>query len=153
MALISGKPAPAFSLKDQDNNTVKLSDFSGRKILVYFYPRANTPGCTTQSCEIQEALPDLSAAGVDAVGISPDEPEAQKKFADNYGLTFPLLADTDHAVADSWGTWGEKSMYGNKFMGIIRSAFLIDENGIVIESWYKISPKKTVPTVRKALAG
>ncbi len=130
-----------------------LSDFAGRKLLVYFYPKADTPGCTTQSCAVRDAREDLSSLGMDVVGISPDEPLAQSKFDQKFGLGFPLLADTDHAVAEAYGVWGEKMNYGKKYWGIIRSSFLIDESGRVEQAWYKVSPKDTVPKARKALAG
>ena len=146
-----GAKAPAFELKNQDGNVTALSDFKGRKVLVYFYPKASTPGCTTQSCAVSESLAALSAAGVDAVGISPDKPSAQKKFDDKYGLGFPLLADEDHAVAEAFQVWGEKSMYGKTYMGIVRSAFLVDESGMLEGVWYKVSPKDPVQKVNSAL--
>ena len=146
-----GAKAPAFELKNQDGNVTALSDFKGRKVLVYFYPKASTPGCTTQSCAVSESLSALSDAGVDAVGISPDKPAAKKKFDDKYGLGFPLLADEDHAVAEAFQVWGEKSMYGKTYMGIVRSAFLVDESGMLEGVWYKVSPKDTVPNVTSAL--
>jgi thioredoxin-dependent peroxiredoxin len=151
MALTAGDKAPAFTLLDQDGSKVKLSDFKGRKVLVYFYPKADTPGCTTQSCGLRDVLGDIGDTAV--VGISPDEPEKQKRFDDKYGLGFPLLADEDHAVAEKYGAWGEKSMYGKKYLGIIRSAFLIDEAGKVAEAWPKISPKDTPKKLLKALEG
>ena len=143
--------APEFALRDQDGNTVSLGQFKGRKLLVYFYPKADTPGCTAQSCGVRDAMPDLSKLGTAAVGVSPDKPDKQKKFAQKYVLSFPLLSDQDHAVAEAWGAWGEKSMYGKKYEGIIRSAFLIDEKGAVIEAWYKVSPQDTVPGALAAL--
>ena len=146
-----GAKAPAFELKNQDGTVTSLSDFKGRKVLVYFYPKASTPGCTTQSCAVSESLAALGAAGVDAVGISPDKPAAQKKFDDTYGLGFPLLADEDHAVAEAFQVWGEKSMYGKTYMGIVRSAFLVDERGMLEGVWYKVSPKDTVPNVKRAV--
>ncbi len=149
--LRSGDPAPAFSLLDQDGTTVNLTDFAGRKLLVYFYPKADTPGCTTQSCAVRDARADLASLGVDVVGISPDQPDAQSRFDQKFGLGFPLLSDPDHAVADAYGAWGEKSSYGKKYQGIIRSSFLIAEDGRVEQAWYKVSPKDTVPKARAAL--
>jgi len=149
--LKSGASAPAFSLLDQDGKTVQLSDFAGRKLLLYFYPKADTPGCTTQACSIRDAMPDLASLGIAAVGISPDEPAELKKFIDKYGLNFPLLSDPDHKTADAYGTWGEKSTYGKTYEGIIRSSFLLDEQGRVVQAWYKISPKNTVPFAKEAL--
>ena len=149
--LTSGDKAPNFKLKDQDGSMVKLSDFKGKKLLLYFYPKANTSGCTTQSRNVSEALPELSRLKVAAAGISPDDPKAQKKFDDKNDLGFPLLSDPDHAVADAYGVWGEKSMYGKKFKGIIRSAFLIDEKGKITEAWYKVSPKDTIPKALGAI--
>ena len=149
--LTAGVTAPAFELADQNGATVTLEGFRGRKLLIYFYPKADTPGCTIQSCAVSEALPDLVSSGVAAVGISPDEPTAQKKFDEKYSLGFPLLCDTEHVMAEAYGVWAEKSMYGRKYMGIVRSAFLIDETGVIQEVWYKVSPKDTVPNVQKAL--
>jgi peroxiredoxin Q/BCP len=148
-----GDKAPAFALKDQSGRTIKLSDFKGQKVLVYFYPRADTPGCTTQSCAVRDARKNLAKRGVAAVGISPDTPEAQKKFDVKYGLKFPLLADPDHAVAEAWGVWGKKSMYGKTYFGIIRSSFLVDEKGKIAGAWYKVSPADTVPEAMELLAG
>jgi peroxiredoxin Q/BCP len=150
--LQSGASAPAFSLLDQDGNEVRLSDFAGKKLLLYFYPKADTPGCTTQACSIRDAMPDLSAAGIEAVGVSPDKPEALKKFKSKYELNFPLLSDPEHAIADSYGVWGEKSRYGKKYQGITRSSFLLDGGGKVIRSWYNVKPEDTVPFARQALA-
>lgn len=151
--LQSAAAAPAFSLFDQDGNTVNLSEFTGKKLLLYFYPKADTPGCTTQACSIRDEMPNLSALGIAAVGISPDKPEKLKRFRDKYDLNFPLLSDPDHKTADAYGTWGKKSMYGKEYEGIIRSSFLIDEEGMVIRAWYKVSPKETVPLATEALAG
>ncbi|NIS60621.1 MAG: thioredoxin-dependent thiol peroxidase [Proteobacteria bacterium] len=149
--LKAGDMAPNFELEDQNGRKVKLSDFRGRKVLLYFYPKANTPGCTTQACSVRDARGDLDPMGVAAVGISPDTPDQQKKFDEKYGLGFPLLSDTDHSVADAYGVWGEKSMYGKKYEGIIRSSFLIGEEGKILQTWYKVSPKDTVPNARQAL--
>ena len=141
MALSPGDKAPAITLIDQSGNTVKLKDFKGRKVLVFFYPKADTPGCTTQACGMRDILGDIGDTAV--LGISPDKPAKQAKFDEKYGLGFPLLADEDHAVAEAYGAWGEKSMYGKKYLGIIRSAFLIDEKGKIEQAWPKISPKDT----------
>ncbi len=151
-ALGVGAEASKFSLKDQNGDTVKLSDYKGRRVLVYFYPKASTSGCTTQACAVRDAMPELSQAGVAAIGISPDQPDAQKKFDDKHKLSFPLLSDPDHKVAEAWGVWGEKSMYGKTYEGIIRSAFLVDADGRIEQAWYKISPGDTVPSVMSALA-
>ena len=149
MALEPGDKAPTFTLLDQSGTKVKLGDFKGRKVLVYFYPKADTPGCTTQACGLRDAAPDLGDTVV--LGISPDPPARQKKFDDKYSLGFPLLADEDHAVADAYGAWGEKSMYGKKYQGIIRSAFLVDEKGKIEQAWPKISPKDTPLKLKQAL--
>ena len=149
--LKEGSKAPAFALQDQDGKTVKLADFKGRKLLVYFYPKADTPGCTTQSCSVRDSKKDLAKLGVAVVGISPDKPSKQLAFDQKYGLGFPLLSDADHAVAEKYGVWGEKVNYGRTYMGIIRSSFLIDENGKIGRAWYKVSPKDTIPNARAAL--
>jgi peroxiredoxin Q/BCP len=149
--LKKGDQAPMFDLKDQDGKKVTLSDFKGKKLLLYFYPKANTGGCTKQAVSVRDARQDLNKLGVAAAGISPDLPDAQKKFDAKQGLGFPLLSDPDHKVADAYGTWGEKSMYGKKYEGIIRSSFLIGEDGQIIEGWYRVSPKDTIPKALKAL--
>jgi peroxiredoxin Q/BCP len=149
--LDKGEISPDFSLEDQNGNIVNLSDYRGRKVLLYFYPKANTPGCTTQSCEVRDAKDDFNATGVDVIGISPDTVRRQKNFDEKHSLNFPLLSDEDHKVAELYGVWGEKKLYGKVYMGIIRSSFLIDEDGKIIESWYKISPKKTVPEAKSFL--
>ena len=146
-----GDKAPAFSLQDQSGKTVTLAQFKGRKLLVYFYPKANTPGCTVQSCSVRDARPALAKKGTAVVGVSPDKPSAQLKFDEKFGLGFPLLADTEHAMAEAYGVWGEKSMYGKKYFGIIRSSFLIDEKGRIAGAWYKVSPGDTVPEAMEAL--
>jgi peroxiredoxin Q/BCP len=151
MTLKAGDPAPDFALADQAGKTVKLKDFRGKKVILYFFPRADTPGCTTQACSLRDAQEPLQVAGAAVIGISPDKPDAQAKFDTKYGLGFTLLSDPDHAVADAYGAWGERSMYGKKYMGIVRSAFVIDEKGKVVEPFYKISPKDTVPKALKAL--
>jgi peroxiredoxin Q/BCP len=138
-------------LKDQNGKPVRLSAFKGKRVVVYFYPKADTPGCTTQSCALSEAMPDLKKLKTVVIGISPDASEKQKKFDTKYKLGFPLLADEEHKVADAWGAWGEKTLYGRKYMGVIRSAFVIDEQGKIAAAFYKVSPKDTVPKVTRAL--
>lgn len=149
--LDSGEKAPNFKLTDQDEKQVKLEDFKRKKLLVYFYPKADTPGCTKQSCNVRDAREELADLGVEVVGISPDTPAKQKKFDDKHGLGFSLLSDQDNTIAKTYGAWGEKSMYGKKYEGIIRSSLLIDEQGKVIETWYKVSPKDTVAKALKTL--
>lgn len=146
-----GEPAPLFDLLDQQGQAVKLTDFKGKKVLLFFYPKALTSGCTKQACSIRDARSELADLGVVGLGISPDPVDLQNKFDTKHSLGFPLLSDLDHAVADSYGVWGEKSMYGKKYEGIIRSAFLIDENSMIIQAWYKVSPEQTVPKAREAL--
>jgi peroxiredoxin Q/BCP len=149
--LTSGQKAPDFSLSDQNGRTVTLSDFHGRKVLLYFYPKADTPGCTTQSCAVRDARQDLKKLKVDVLGLSPDAPEDQKKFDIKFTLGFPLLADIDHRTADAYGVWGEKTNYGKTYKGIIRSSFLVDEQGVVLRAWYNVKPEDTVPKAREAL--
>jgi peroxiredoxin Q/BCP len=146
-----GESAPTFTLADQTGRPVSLADHAGHPVLVYFYPKADTPGCTTQACGLRDALPDLGDVVV--LGISPDPPERQAKFDQKYGLGFPLLSDVDHAVAEAYGAWGERSMYGKTYMGVIRSAFLVDEEGRIERAWPKISPKDTPVELARALAG
>jgi peroxiredoxin Q/BCP len=151
--LTVGDKAPAIALKDQNGKLVRLSSFKGKNVVVYFYPKADTPGCTTQSCNLRDAFPQLKKLNAVVLGISPDPPEKQKKFDDKYKLKFPLLADEEHKVAEAYGVWGEKSLYGRKFMGIIRSAFVVDEKGKLSGVFYKVSPKDTVPKAEAALRG
>jgi len=150
--LAVGDKAPAFALKDQQGKLVRLSNFKGQRVVVYFYPKADTPGCTQQSCNLQDAFPKLKKLKAVVVGISPDPVEKQLKFAQKYGLKFPLLADTDHETAQAWGVWAQKSLYGRKFMGIVRSAFVVDDHGKLAGVFYKISPKDTVPKVEGVLS-
>ena len=145
-----GERAPAFNLTDQHGNKVRLSSFKGRPVLVYFYPKADTPGCTTQSCGLRDIATDIGDTVI--VGISPDAPDKLAAFDEKYGLGFTLLADPEHKTAEAYGVWGEKSMYGKTYLGIVRSALLIDEKGKVAESWPKISPKDTPKKLLKALA-
>ena len=147
--LQNGDPAPDFDLLDQDENHVKLADLRGRKVLVYFYPKADTPGCTKQACGLNDVLGDVGDTVI--LGISPDKPSKQLKFAQKYGLGFQLLSDPDHATAEAFDVWKEKSMYGRKYLGIERSAFLLDEQGKVADAWYKISPADTPKKLLAAL--
>ncbi|MEN9802900.1 MAG: hypothetical protein RLZ37_2025 [Actinomycetota bacterium] len=147
--LSSGDKAPSFSLVDQTGEKVSLSKYKGRKVLVYFYPKADTPGCTEQSCLLRDISGKIGTTAI--IGISPDAPAKQQKFADKYDLPFPLLADETHSVSEAYGVWQEKSMYGRKYMGIVRSAFLIDEKGKFEHAWYKVSPKDTPLNLLKAL--
>ncbi len=149
--LVPGEAAPPFALRDQHEATVELEDFRGRKVLVYFYPEADTPGCTTQSCDLRDHRQDFDGIGVDVVGISPDAPDKQLAFDRKYNLGFPLLADEDHAVAEAWGTWRERSRDGGTYMGIVRSSFLVDEDGRIEQAWYAVTPKDTVPNALAAL--
>ncbi|MDA8300628.1 MAG: thioredoxin-dependent thiol peroxidase [Actinomycetota bacterium] len=145
-----GERAPAFSLPDQSGQTVSLAGFRGRRVLVYFYPKADTPGCTTQACGLRDVLGDVGGTAV--VGISPDPPERQAAFDKKYTLGFPLLSDEDHSVAEAYGVWVERSMYGRKFMGIERSAFLVGPDGALEQVWYKVAPAATASNLLKALA-
>ena len=146
-----GDKSPSFSLPDQNGKTVSLSNFKGKKLIVYFYPKADTPGCTRQACSIRDARPDLASLGIKAVGISPDKPDKQKKFDEKYELGFPLLSDPDHSTSTAYGVWGEKIRCGKMCEGITRSSFLIDETGKIIDVWYNIKPEDTVPKALKAL--
>jgi peroxiredoxin Q/BCP len=150
--LAEGDAAPNFTLPDQDGNEVALSDLRGETVVLYFYPRADTPGCTTQACGVRDRSDEYAAAGARVIGVSPDEPAALKKFAGKYDLGFTLLGDADHAVADSYGAWGEKSMYGKKYMGMLRSSFIIDPQGKIAGVFPKVQPKKHDALILKALA-
>ncbi len=149
--LAEGDAAPDFALLDQNGEGVKLSALRGETIVLYFYPRADTPGCTTQACGVRDRGDEYDAAGARVIGVSPDEPEALKKFAGKYDLDFTLLADPDHAVAEAYDAWGEKSMYGKKYMGVLRTTFIIDPEGRIARVFPKVQPKKHDDLVLKAL--
>jgi thioredoxin-dependent peroxiredoxin len=149
--LSEGDKAPSFTLPDQNGEKVKLSDLKGQTVVLYFYPKANTSGCTTQACGVRDRKADYAAAGARVIGISPDEVKDVDKFAGKYDLDFTLLADADHAVAEKYGTWVEKSMYGNKYMGVARATFIIDPKGKIAKVFPKVQPKKHDDLVLKAL--
>ena len=139
MSLIDpGKKAPAFSLKDQKGDTHRLSDYEGRPVILYFYPKDDTPGCTQETCEFQERLPKLKPTKAAVLGVSILDEKSKAKFANKHGITFPLLADADHAVAEKYGVWQEKARYGRKYMGIVRTTYLIDAEGKVAKRWDKV---------------
>lgn len=146
-----GDKAPAFSLSDADGATVKLSDFKGRKVIVYFYPAASTPGCTKQACAFRDSLAELNDVDIDVVGISPDKPEKLAKFRDAESLTFPLLSDPDRKVLTAWGTFGEKKMYGKTVQGVIRSTFLVDESGKIAVANYNVKAASTASAIQKLI--
>ena len=149
MAAEVGKRAPAFTLPDQNEESVRLSALKGRRVLVYFYPRADTPGCTTQACGLRDISGDIGDTMI--VGVSPDKPTKLKKFDEKYGLGFTLVSDLDHAIAEKFGVWVEKKNYGKVYMGVQRSAFLVGADGKVERAWPKISPKNTPAELLAAL--
>lgn len=148
-----GDTAPAFNLSDADGKTVRLSDFKGRKVIVYFYPAASTPGCTKQACAFRDGLAGLGKAGIAVVGISPDKPEKLAKFRDAESLTFPLLSDPERKVLAAWGAFGEKKMYGKTVQGVIRSTFLVDEKGKIAVAQYNVKAANTASAIEKIISG
>jgi len=146
-----GVPAPAFTLPAAGGDTVSLSDCLGRKVIVYFYPKASTPGCTTQACDFRDSLESLSAHGYSVLGVSPDSVEALEKFIGTQNLTFPLLSDEDHAVAERYGAWGEKKNYGKTYTGLIRSTIVVNEDGLVEMAQYNVRAKGHVAKLRRDL--
>ncbi|HRY08783.1 MAG: thioredoxin-dependent thiol peroxidase [Actinobacteria bacterium] len=146
-----GDAAPDFSLTDDQGQTVSLSDFAGSTLVLYAYPAAMTPGCTTQACDFRDSLDALNAAGVKVVGISPDKPEKLAKFRERDGLTFPLASDPDHAVLEEYGAWGEKNLYGKKYIGVIRSTFVINGDGKIEKAMYNVKAKGHVAKLRGEL--
>jgi peroxiredoxin Q/BCP len=149
--LSPGDRAPAFTLQDADGNTVSLDDFRGRKVIVYFYPAAMTPGCTTQACDFRDNLGSLAAAGYAVLGISPDKPEKLAKFRERDAITFPLLADPTHETLEAYGAWGEKTMYGKTVTGVLRSTFVIDAEGTVESAQYNVKATGHVAKLRREL--
>lgn len=150
--LAPGDRAPAFNLPDADGNNVKLSDYKGRRVVVYFYPAASTPGCTKQACDFRDSLAELNEAGIDVVGISPDKPEKLAKFRDAEGLTFPLLSDPERKVLAAYGAFGEKQMYGKTVTGVIRSTFVVDEKGKIAVAQYNVKAAHTTTKIKQIIA-
>lgn len=148
--LTQGDIAPVAAVLDQDGEAFDWNGLRGRRALLFFYPKASTPGCTQQACGLRDVIGQVGDTQI--VGISPDKPAAQRKFADKYALGYPLLADVDHALAEAYGVWKQKQMYGRTYMGIERSAFLIAADGTIEQAWYKISPKDTPVKLLEVLA-
>ena len=146
-----GKKAPAFQLKDQHGKTHRLSDYAGRHVILYFYPKDDTPGCTQESCDFQSALPQLQRRDAAVLGISILDEASKSKFASKHGLTFPLLADADHEIAEKYGVWQKKSRYGRSYMGIVRTTYLIGPDGKVVERWDNVKVDGHVDAVAAAI--
>jgi len=151
--LDEGDPAPEFTTTDQDDNTVSLSDFRGKKVLLFFYPKDNTPGCTKEACAYRDAAADFEKTGTVLLGISPDPPKSHIKFIDKFALPFRLLCDTDKSICEAYGIWVEKSMYGRKYMGVERSTFLIDEDGNLTAIRRKVKPEPHVAEMLQLAGG
>lgn len=151
MHLQNGDLAPNFEALSDEERPVQLTDFRGKRIILFFYPKAGTSGCTTQACGFRDSFPQIEAANAVVLGISPDAPDKLAKWKAAENLPYSLLSDPEHRIADLYGTWGEKSMYGNTYMGIIRSHFIIDANGRIEDAQYKISPKKSIQKALKQL--
>ena len=149
--LETGQTAPAFTLNDHAGRSVSLSDFAGRKLIIFFYPAAMTPGCTTEACDFRDSLVRLQRAGYDVVGISPDKPDKLAKFVEKESLTYPLLSDADRAVMDAYGAYGEKMLYGKKVTGVIRSTVVVDPAGTVVLPKYNVKATGHVASLSKAL--
>lgn len=146
-----GDLAPHFSLENQDGKVKKLTDYLGRFVVIYFYPKALTPGCTTQACDLRDNWATLKAKGIEVIGISPDATKLLKKFTDTQNLPFELLSDCDHSVCEAYGTWQEKSMYGKTYMGVMRDSFILDPNGTVISVLHKVNPKTHVQDILREI--
>ncbi len=151
--LKAGEVAPEFELQSDSGDTVRLSDLRGKKVILYFYPKDDTPGCVTEACEFRDHMPDMEREGALILGISPDSLKSHQKFKSKYELPFTLLADPDHAVAESYGAWGEKKMYGKVYQGILRTTYLIDEQGKIEQVFERVKPKGHSQQVLSALSG
>ncbi|MDX6256882.1 MAG: thioredoxin-dependent peroxiredoxin [Frankiales bacterium] len=149
--LQAGDPAPDFTLPDADGNDVTLSSYRGKRVVVYFYPQASTPGCTTEACDFRDSLASLAAAGVAVIGVSPDKPAALAKFRDQQGLNFPLLSDPEHTTLTAYGTWGEKKNYGRTYLGVVRSTFVVDAEGNLEQAQYNVKATGHVAKLRRDL--
>jgi thioredoxin-dependent peroxiredoxin len=150
--LAAGDKAPAFTLTDADGNKVSLADYKGRRVIVYFYPAASTPGCTKEACDFRDNLRDLNDAGLDVVGISPDPPAKLARFRDAEKLTFPLLSDPDRRVLTAWGAYGAKQLYGKTVQGVIRSTFVVDEKGKIAVAQYNVKAAHTTTFINRVLS-
>jgi peroxiredoxin Q/BCP len=148
MNLREGKKAPSFTAKDQDGATIKLSEFKGKKLALYFYPKDDTSTCTVQACNLRDGFKALAKKGIEVIGVSPDDEKSHTKFIAKHKLTFRIIADTDKKLVEKFGVWGEKQLYGNKYMGVFRTTFLIDENGVIV----KIISKPKVKEHSKEIA-
>ncbi|MCW0483533.1 thioredoxin-dependent thiol peroxidase [Gaoshiqia sediminis] len=152
MALLNkGDQAPEFKGVNQNGDTISLGDFKGKKLILYFYPKDNTPGCTAESCNLSDNYDVWLAKGYEVVGVSPDSVASHKRFADKYGFKFNLIADTEHEILEAYGAWGEKSMYGKKYMGVLRSTYVINEEGVIDEVFEKVQTKDHTNQIIKAL--
>lgn len=151
MGLSERDPAPDFELQDGDGKTWRLSDLRGKRVILYFYPADDTPGCTAQACDFRDSFGDLQAAGYVVLGVSPQGADSHRAFADKYSLNFPLLVDEDHAVAERYGVWGENKFYKNIFLGVKRSTFVIDEQGLIQEAQYGVKARGHVERLRASL--
>lgn len=149
--LKQGDKAPKFTSKDQNGNTISLDQFKGKKVVLYFYPKDNTPGCTAEACDFRDNYQGLAAKGIEILGVSVDDEKSHQKFITKFSLPFTLLADTDHAIVEAYGVWGEKNMYGKKYMGIHRTTFIIDEEGIIAHIITKVDTKSPTEQVLQLL--